>query len=111
MRRAAKAGKLHRESQFVMGVPAHLIDPQTKSSQLIVVQGIIDAWFEEEEGIVLLDYKTDRVDKEGGMQELVRRYGRQLKLYAYALEHAQGKNVIRKLIYSVHLGEVICPET
>ena len=111
MRRAAKAGKLHRESQFVMGVPAHLIDPQTKSSQLIVVQGIIDAWFEEEEGIVLLDYKTDRVDKEGGMQELVRRYGRQLKLYAYALEHAQGKNVIRKLIYSVHLGEVICLET
>ena len=27
--------------------------------RLILLQGIIDAWFEEDDGLVLVDYKTD----------------------------------------------------
>ena len=33
------------------------------SDERILIQGIIDAWFEEDDGLVLVDYKTDRGKK------------------------------------------------
>jgi len=111
MKAAAGYGKLRRESQFVMGVPAEMIDPGMKSDELILVQGVIDAWFEEDGKIILIDYKTDRVPRSGGGQILVSRYGRQLDYYSYALGRSTGRTVSEKDIYSVHLGEVIRLET
>jgi ATP-dependent helicase/nuclease subunit A len=57
-------------------------------------------FWEEEDGIVLLDYKTDRVDSE---EELVVRYEKQLQLYKSAIEHAYGVPVKEVLIYSFAL--------
>ena len=71
---------------------------------MVLVQGIIDAWFIEDGEIVLLDYKTDRVEDE---ETLLRRYRLQLELYKRALEAATNKKVKEVYIYSFDLGSVI----
>ena len=70
----------------------------------MLVQGIIDAFFEEDGELILVDYKTDRV---AGAHELRDRYQIQLDLYARALQQITGKRVREKLIYSVSLQETI----
>ena len=105
MRSAAQAGMLEREKPFVMSVPAQLVWEESKPEEEVLVQGIIDVFWEEEDGIVLLDYKTDRVDNS---EELIRRYKKQLELYADALNRfGAGKTVKEILIYSFALAEEI----
>ena len=87
-----------------MGIPAKEIDTSIASEEIVLVQGIIDAYFEEEDGLVLMDYKTDRVKS---AHELVEKYKAQLDYYQKALEKVTGKEVKQKIIYSFHLGEEI----
>ena len=68
------------------------------------MQGIMDAYFEESDGIVLIDYKTDHVKD---AEELVRRYRKQLEIYAESLEQMTGKKVKERIIYSFCLGKEI----
>ena len=105
MKWAWEDGKLWREQQFVMSVPASELDERWKDHP-VLVQGIIDAFFEEPDGIVLVDYKTDYV-KKGQEQELVERYQRQLWYYASVLERVRGKKVKEIHIYSFSLGKSI----
>ena len=65
--------------------------------ELSLVQGIIDVYFEEENELVVLDYKTDRIWKD---QEFIDKYKVQLDYYAKALERLTGKKVKEKVIYS-----------
>ena len=67
----------------------------------MLVQGIIDVYFEEEDGLVVLDYKTDQVK---ALEELTEKYHAQLEYYAKALEQLTGKKVKEKIIYSFTLG-------
>ena len=101
MERAEEGGRLHREQPFVLGVPAHEIRSCWQSEELVLVQGIIDAWFEEDDGIVIVDYKTDRVRT---MQMLSERYHIQLEAYAKAVARLTGKTVKECGIYSFCLG-------
>ena len=88
-----------------MSLPACRVWPQTESEEPVLVQGIIDVFWEEEDGIVLLDYKTDRVENAG---ELLMRYRAQLLLYADALDRSfAGKKVKEILIYSFRLNQMI----
>lgn len=73
-------------------------------SDELLVQGVIDLWFEEPDGLVVVDYKTDRVSKKTGEKVLKSRYLPQLKVYAEALEQATGKKVKECIIYSFALG-------
>ena len=119
MRAAQKAGRLYREKPFVMGFTAEELtqfgfgdgaanvpDEET----LTLIQGIIDVFWVEEDGIVVLDYKTDRVDT---AKELKDRYAAQLALYGEALEriyNAEETRTMRvkeRLLYSFRLGGVI----
>ena len=68
------------------------------------MQGIIDVYFEEPDGLVVLDYKTDKI-KTG--DELKEKYHAQLDYYAQALERLTEKPVKEKIIYSFTLGEEI----
>lgn len=104
MNKAAEKGKLYKERTFMMGRPAHEVLPDTDSEEIILIQGMIDVFFEEEDQLVLVDYKTDWVLSE---QELINRYNFQLKLYAQALDRALGKRVKEKLIYSFCLQKDI----
>jgi ATP-dependent helicase/nuclease subunit A len=106
MAQAARKGELYREQQFMMGKPADSIYPDSASQETVLVQGIIDAWFQEGEEIVLVDYKTDRVG-EKGIEELADKYRVQLDCYREALERMTGKKVKEEIIYSLSLGESI----
>lgn len=105
MSAAALSGKLYKEKPFVYGSDSKdLFGDENASDELILVQGIIDVFFEEEDGIVLLDYKTDRVDEDS---ELVLRYEKQLQLYKSAIEKAYNVPVKEVLLYSFALEKTI----
>ncbi len=101
-RAAAAGGKLKREQQFVIGLPAREVG-DWDSDELVVIQGIIDAFFEEEDGLVLYDYKTDRVDTP---EELRERYSVQLDFYERALAQITGKPVKERYLYSFRFGMI-----
>ncbi|PWJ51501.1 helicase-exonuclease AddAB subunit AddA [Faecalicatena contorta] len=104
MHQAAQKNLLKKEQPFVLGVDAAEIYPGEESTEIILVQGIIDAYFEENGELVVLDYKTDKV--KSGL-ELKEKYHAQLDYYAKALEQLLGKKVKEKIIYSFTLGEEI----
>jgi ATP-dependent helicase/nuclease subunit A len=102
---AQRNGKLKKEQQFVIGIPAREMD-LSDSTELILVQGIIDAYMEEEDGLVLVDYKTDHIRKEEE-QVLIDRYQIQLNYYKRALEQMTGKKVKEAVIYSFALQKEV----
>lgn len=104
MAKAQAEGKLFREQPFVLGVEASSVYKNTKSSEIVIVQGIIDAFFEEGEEVVLVDYKTDRAESP---EELKNKYDSQLDYYERALYQITGRKIKEKLIYSFSLGQVI----
>ena len=104
MQAAEQKGKLYREKPFVMGKPAREVLEESSSEEMILIQGIVDVFFEEPDGIVLMDYKTDRV-KNG--RELSERYRTQMELYQEAVERALGKSVKERMLYSFCLGETV----
>ncbi|MBQ9438432.1 MAG: PD-(D/E)XK nuclease family protein, partial [Lachnospiraceae bacterium] len=101
---ASTEGTLFREQPFVLGIPASRLQPDFPSEEILLVQGIIDVYFEEDGELVVLDYKTDRVTQP---EELVQRYQIQLDYYAEALRRLTGKKVRQKLIYSFVLQKEI----
>ena len=100
MQRAEADGKLYREQPFVIGIPADRLGKEFPGEETVLIQGIIDVFFEEEDGLVLLDYKTDSV---ATMRELWNRYETQLDYYSEALEKLTGKPVKERILYSFHL--------
>lgn len=107
MQQAAKAGSLKKEQPFVIGIPYREVykdaDGQD-TDEFVMVQGIVDAYFEEADGLVLMDYKTDSV-KENVKEELTKRYSTQLKYYERALCQITGKPVKERIIYAFTNGE------
>ena len=101
---AEKAGKLFREKPFVIGIPASRLDPEFPEEELLLIQGIIDVYFEEDGELVVLDYKTDRISSG---EELIDRYKTQLDYYAEALVQLTKRKVKEKLLYSFALGELV----
>ena len=97
---AHKRHKLFREQHFMAGFPANTLIEGQKSEELQLLQGIIDAYFEEDGELVLVDYKTDRVQDAKKLEE---RYAIQLKLYKRALEQLTGMKVKECVIYSTYL--------
>ena len=70
----------------------------------ILINGMIDCYFIEEDGVVLVDYKSDRVKRE---EEFRKRYEVQMRLYKEALERALHLPVKEVYIYSFALGKSI----
>ncbi|MCC8169997.1 MAG: helicase-exonuclease AddAB subunit AddA, partial [Oscillospiraceae bacterium] len=79
--RMMNAKKIYREPPFQIEIPARLYDNTLDSrydDEKMILQGIIDCLFEEDDGIVLIDYKTDRVNS---VEEIIEKYRLQLDLY------------------------------
>ena len=104
MGEAAAAGRLKREQPFVIGVAASEIDDAWPADETVLVQGMIDAYFEEDGKIIVLDYKTDRVK---AADELTARYRSQMEWYARALSQLTGKEVTERYLVSLELEQVI----
>ena len=80
---------------------ANLLDKEFPGNEKVLIQGIIDCFFVEENQLVLLDYKTDRVTSK---QELWERYESQLYYYEEALSKIMQLPVKEKILYSFSLG-------
>jgi ATP-dependent helicase/nuclease subunit A len=95
-----------REFHFAVNVPVSMVaeDAQNAEGEEVLVQGIADGVFFEDDGIVLLDYKTDRV---ASGQELVDRYRAQMRFYKKALEQIFGCAVKQVVLYSFHLDTTV----
>ncbi len=96
--RIKQASDVKREYKFMVEYPYQ--------EDTTIVQGIADCVFFEDDGVVILDFKTDRVTDASALVEL---YSGQLQVYKYALEKITGKKVKECVLYSLHLcREVKC---
>lgn len=105
--RMKSAEKIERERKFLLriadiDVPDELKNVYRNTEGMI--QGVIDCLFEEDDGIVLVDYKTDSSKDEAALRA---EYAPQLILYKAALEAVYGKKVKEAVIYSFRLGREI----
>ncbi|CAM3726749.1 helicase-exonuclease AddAB subunit AddA [Alkalicoccus chagannorensis] len=104
-----RADKVERELPFYLEVPASRFNPDWNGpEEEMFVQGIIDVVYEDEEGIHIVDYKTDRVS-ENELESLVSRYAFQLDMYRRALAEARDLDpgTITTEIYAVRSGQTI----
>lgn len=98
--RMFRAGTLMREKKFAVRIPVRDLHPDLPESvgdETVIVQGIADCVFEEDGGLVVVDYKTDRGVSLAALSE---RYAAQLAIYRRALEECLGIVVKETLIYS-----------
>ena len=103
-KKAYREKRLFRENHFMRALPYHSLFPERPEEDEVLLQGIIDAFIVEDDGIILVDYKTDRVKNE---EELRERYRKQIMLYSDALEAILGKKVKRRVLYSFYLGKEV----
>ena len=95
-KRAAKAEICHKERPFTA---EHVISPQ---SSPVLVQGVIDCYFEEDGELVLIDYKTNT-----NVEGIRETYREQIDLYKEALQMLEGKTVKEAYLYLFAKGRFI----
>ncbi len=106
---ANKSEKLFKEKAIDYNIKLKNLfkDENISEDEKIMVVGIIDLFFENENGeIILLDYKTDYVTKEN-LEEVKARYKVQLDLYKSAIEDISGKKVVKKGLYLFGINEFV----
>ena len=110
MVKAYELNKLKREVPFHMEIRSTDIDKslseEVYGEEKIMLQGIIDCYFEENGEIILVDYKTDSV-KNGEVAPLIERYKSQLEYYAKALEATLEKEVKESYLYLFSNDEAV----
>ncbi|SMC21303.1 DNA helicase/exodeoxyribonuclease V, subunit A [Clostridium acidisoli DSM 12555] len=103
--RMLSSNNVKREVPFVIRLKASEIY-NLNSEEDVMVQGAIDCYFEENDGVILVDYKTDYVT-EKNIEDIVKKYSIQLKYYSEALEKITGKKVLEKYLYLFYDGSII----
>ncbi len=88
---------LHREFKFSMLADAGAYYPGLEGEELLL-QGVVDCWFEQEDGITVVDFKTDRVDA-SNVGQRAGDYAAQLDTYTKALQAMTGKPVKRRVLW------------
>ena len=96
-----------REMKFITEIPATRIDKSLDEKfvhEKVIVQGAVDICFEEDGGIVILEFKTDRTHNP---EHFISAYKEQLEIYAMSCEKIFKKPVKQKIIYSFFLKSEI----
>jgi ATP-dependent helicase/nuclease subunit A len=91
--RAAAPGGVRREVPFALRLPATEVASAAPRAEWVLVQGVVDALLVAPDGLVLVDYKTDRVAGETDRARVLARHRAQLALYARAVAAAWGRPV------------------
>ena len=108
--RVTAAEKVYREVPFNLELPLaelyEIPDGQVDPDETILLQGVIDCYFEEDDELVLIDYKTDYMEA-GSTEKVVERYEVQLAYYSRALEKLTGLKVAQRYIYLFSTGELV----
>ena len=97
------ARECRREFKFSLLVPAREYEPQAEEGEEVLLQGVIDAWFDDGDGITVIDFKSDRIQP-GGEAQRGEEYRRQLCSYSRALEEILGRPVRRRVLWFFATG-------
>lgn len=103
-RRMAESPELHREYPFTVLLAGGDPLPETETGEQILIQGVIDCLFREDDAWILVDYKSDRLETADAFRS---RYAVQLALYKRAVEQITHRPVEETYIYSLHLQQEI----
>lgn len=103
-RRMAESPELHREYPFTVLLAGGDPLPGTETGEQILIQGVIDCLFREDDAWILVDYKSDRLETADAFRS---RYAVQLALYKRAVEQITHRPVEETYIYSLHLQQEI----
>ncbi len=95
-----------REFAFSVLCPAGELFPGRGEGEEILLQGVADCCVLEPDGITIIDYKTDRVDRLGAAARAAE-YAGQLGAYSWALSRVTGRPVKRRIVYFLHCGEAV----
>ncbi|WP_227395793.1 helicase-exonuclease AddAB subunit AddA [Jeotgalibacillus aurantiacus] len=108
-KRLLSAKSVSREVPFTIAASPEEAGLKGKVNDHIIIQGIADCLFEDEQGLVLLDYKTDFTDRSNPLEEekLAARYRVQVDLYKKALEKSLNRNINESYLYFFHSEMVI----
>lgn len=104
-RKMLHAKQIHREIPFSYALQGDdMMEKPGVSEETVLIQGVIDCLIEDEEGIILIDYKTDKINERySSITEaepiLKRRYQEQVALYGKAVEHIWKKQLSAKYLY------------
>ncbi len=105
-RQIKSASSLRREFKFSLLVPAADYYPGVAADEKVLLQGVIDCWFEQEDGLTVLDFKTDRVS-EKTVPARAEEYRPQLTAYSRALAKITGKPVKRRVLWFLALKNAV----
>jgi len=107
--RLLRSGSAKREVPFNIEIESTEVYsdlPEGYKDEHILLQGIIDCYFEEPDGLVLIDYKTDYVTFEN-IDTIREKYRIQVEYYSKALERIAGKRVKERYIYLFSNGNIL----
>lgn len=95
-KRILSAKELQREFKFSILTDAERFCPEA-AGERIMLQGVVDCFWQEADGLVILDFKTDFIA--GDLEQKTQRYAPQLQAYAHALARIFGQPVSKMILY------------
>lgn len=105
-KRLLSAEELHREFKFSLLCPAEELYPDAEGESLLL-QGVVDCYMAEPDGLVIVDYKTDYVKTAQQLSERAAFYAGQVRAYARALERIEGRSVKECVLYFLSAGKAV----
>ena len=102
-----RSANVLREYRFTLLLSAREVDAKASGGDDILLQGVVDCCFETEQGITVVDFKTDRVEGEAALLERAEYYRPQLEAYSQALERVLEGHVCRRALYFLHPGRTV----
>jgi len=105
-RSALASPGLRREFKFSILVPAGRYFPEAGEGEQVLLQGVVDCYFEENGGITVVDFKTDHVTG-AALEARAEEYRPQLTAYAEALGQITGKPVKRRVLWFFSEGRAV----
>ena len=107
--RANEKNKVYKEKAIDYSIKVNEVykNENIEDSERMMMVGIIDLFFEDENGdLILLDYKTDYANDKN-YEEVAKRYKLQLELYKKAMEDISGRKVSKSYIYLFSIGRLV----
>lgn len=96
--------KIWKEKELMTKLPSTIYDKEAPNGSEIIVQGALDLLLEDDDGLTIIDYKTDAVED---INELKDRYQEQLKIYMMMASKCFEKPVKNMYIWSFSLSEML----
>ena len=103
--RIRKSEQVEREYRFSLLRPVRDFS-SLDADDSVLLQGVVDCFFEEDGELVVVDFKTDHVSC-AQLDERAEYYRPQLEAYSMALTRVMGKKVKEKVLYFFSAGEEV----